>query len=403
VTLIARYLAGQLMRPIVAIVIAALLALLAERTLRIVDLVIGWRGSLFVIVEMIGYLVPHYMGLALPAALFIAILLTIGRLARDGELDAIMASGAGFGSLVRPLLFLAVLFAGLNLVIQSHLQPWSRYAYRAAVHALTDAGFQALLREGRFATLGSTTYMVETIAPDRASFSGLFLASERDGGAMVAITAEQGRVVASVAIGPVALQLQNGVQQYVPAADPATGRPTGPATTLRFRAFTSDLSGNAPGAMLPRGEDERELTLPELLATPDGVKERGIDPAEVAAELHVRLIRVLATVTLPLVALPLAIARRRARRSWGFLVGVAILIAFNQVLQLGKTLVDDGKVGPFLAMWLPFTGFVVLGVVLCVARFRRVPSGDDQTRLERWLERRIDRLRRLLPEAEGTA
>lgn len=402
-TLIARYLAGQLMRPIVAIVIAALLALLAERTLRIVDLVIGWRGSLFVIVEMIGYLVPHYMGLALPAALFIAILLTIGRLARDGELDAIMASGAGFGALLRPLLLLAVLFAAVNLVIQSHLQPWSQYAYRAAVHALTDAGFQALLREGRFATLGRTTYMVERIAPDRASFTGLFLASERGGGGVVAITAEEGRVVASSEPGPVALQLQDGVQQYVPAIDRETQRASGPATTLRFRNFTSDLSGNAPGTLRPRGEDEREMTLPELLVTAEGRRERGIAPAEVAAELHVRLIRVLATVTLPLVALPLAIARRRARRSWGFLIGIVVLIAFNQILQLGKTLVDDGDAGPLLAMWLPFAAFLGLGVALCFDRSRRVPSGDDQTRLERWLERRLERLQRLIPETEEAA
>src|SRR3954467_8719266 len=109
-----RYLLAQIARPMITTILVALIALLAERTLRVIDLVIGWRGSLLVIFEMLGYLIPHYMGLALPAALFIAILLTVGRLSRDGELDAMLASGAGFVALLRPLLLSGLVITCLN-------------------------------------------------------------------------------------------------------------------------------------------------------------------------------------------------------------------------------------------------------------------------------------------------
>ena len=61
---------AQIARPMVTAILVALIALLAERTLRVIDLVVGWRGSLFVVFEMLGYLIPHYMGLALPVAFF---------------------------------------------------------------------------------------------------------------------------------------------------------------------------------------------------------------------------------------------------------------------------------------------------------------------------------------------
>ena len=125
----------------------ALIALLAERTLRVIDLVVGWRGSLFVVFEMLGYLIPHYMGLALPVAFFLGILLTFSRLSREGELAAIYASGAGLPQLLRPILVAALVLAVIVALLVSVLQPYARYAYRAATYALTNASFTTLLQE----------------------------------------------------------------------------------------------------------------------------------------------------------------------------------------------------------------------------------------------------------------
>src|SRR5690606_31799663 len=128
-----------------------------------------------------------------------------------------------------------------------------------------------------------------------------------------------------------------------------------------------------PGALPERGENEREMTVPELWVSP-GVPEKRIEPAEVAAELHVRLVRVAATFILPLVAAPLAIGRRRAHRSYGFVIGITVLLLFNQLVQLGKSLADDGKISVLLGLWLPFGLFTLLGIVMSGWRIVRVPS-----------------------------
>ena len=397
--LLDRYVAGQLAKPMIAILVAALMVLLAERMLRVVDIVIGWRGSVLVLFEMLGYLVPTYIGLALPAALFIAILLTVGRLSRDGEIDAMLSSGEGFVALLRPLLLTGLLIACVNFGVQAYLQPFSRYAYRAALFALSNVSFQALLKEGQFATLGNTTYTVDSLAPDHDSFGTLFLYSEREDGSAVTITAESGKVQPATEGSPTTLRLANGVQLLRPA--PSEGQSVGTSATLRFRNFTSDLKGGEPSNFAARGEDERELTLPELVMNPNGFPERDIEPVEIAAELHVRLVRIAATLLLPLVAAPLAIAKRRTHRSYGFLIGIGLLLAFNQVVQLGKTLADDGQLSVGIALWLPLLAFGSLGAVLSWRKAKQVPSGTGATRLELAVERFLRSFRRRLPSLGG--
>jgi lipopolysaccharide export system permease protein len=137
-----------------AAILITLLALLAERALRVIDLVLGWRGSIGIVFEMMSYLIPHYMVVALPAALFLGIMLGVARLSREGELDAMRAAGIGLWRMTRPLLLLSLVVLVLHLILVSHLQPFARYAYRAAAFAITNVSFQTLLRPGQFITLG---------------------------------------------------------------------------------------------------------------------------------------------------------------------------------------------------------------------------------------------------------
>jgi lipopolysaccharide export system permease protein len=383
-SLLSRYLVGQIVRPMLAIVLVALAVLLAERMLRVLDIVIGWRGSMLVLLEMLGYLVPHYMGVALPAAFFVAILVVFGRLSRDGEIDAMLAAGRGLHELQRPLLVIAAVLVLINAVIVSHLQPYSRYAYRAALFALSNVSFLTLIRERAFVTLAGTTYAVERLSPERDRLEGLVLFSRMADGGTLAITARRGRILAAEGDQPVRFDLEDGVHQLVPAAE--SGDPSRPAATIRFRNFTTDLAGREPKPFRPRGEDERELTLPELAAALHRPP-KGIDPPEIEAELHGRLARVLSIPLLPLVALPLAIARRRARRSYGIAVGLALLLAYNQVLHFGESLVDDGKLSPWLGLWLPFAFFLALGASLTWWRSARVPHAGGSGRIDLLVER----------------
>jgi lipopolysaccharide export system permease protein len=386
-----RYLIAQIARPMVTTILVALIALLAERTLRVIDLVVGWRGSLFVVFEMLGYLIPHYMGLALPVAFFLGILLTFSRLSREGELAAMYASGAGLPQLLRPILLAAVALAVVVALLVSVLQPYARYAYRAATYALTNASFTTLLQSGLFTTLGDTTYMVERISDDKSLMERVFLYQGGPGRDALTITAATGQAERSSVTAPIVLKLQSGLQQLVPASKPGKTDGGSQAVVVHFREFETTFA-NPDDDFRPRGEDEREMTLPELWAAKGALPE-GVDPWEIQSELDGRLVRILSLPVLPLMALPLAIGRVRGQRSYGLVVGLAVLIAFHQILQLGEALADNNKISTLLGLWLPFLLFTLGSAIVFVRAATRVPD----PRLTFWLDDQLARLGRFLP------
>lgn len=392
-----RYLLTQIARPMITTILVALIALLAERTLRVIDLVVGWRGSLFVVFEMLGYLIPHYMGLALPVAFFLGILLTFSRLSREGELAAIYASGAGLPQLLRPILVAAMALALAVALLVSLLQPYARYAYRAATYALTNATFTTLLQDGLFTTLGDATYMVEKISDDKARMERVFLYRGGTQSDSVTITAARGRAERAGPTEPIVLKLQDGLQQLVPRRAGSGAAQSSAEVVIRFREFETELA-NPDADFRPRGEDEREMTLYELWAA-RGQPPTGIDPWEIESELVGRLVRILSLPVLPLMAIPLAIDRVRGQRSYGLVVGLAMLIAFHQILQVGEALADNNKLPTWLALWVPFGLFALASLLMFLRAATRVPD----PRLGIWLDQQVDQLGRLLPRRRAAA
>jgi lipopolysaccharide export system permease protein len=392
-----RYLLAQVARPMITAILVALIALLAERTLRVIDLVVGWRGSLFIVFEMLGYLIPHYMGLALPVAFFLGILLTFSRLSREGELAAIYASGAGLPQLLRPILLASTALAITVALLVSLLQPYARYAYRAATYALTNASFTSLLQDGLFTTLGDTTYMVEKISNDKSQMKGVFLYQGGEQRDSVTITATQGQTERARPTEPIVLKLQDGLQQLVPHRDAADAGQSSGEVVIRFREFETKLA-NPEADFRPRGEDEREMTLLELWAA-TGNPPAGVEPWEIESELVGRLVRILSLPVLPLMAIPLAIDRVRGQRSYGLVMGLAMLIAFHQILQVGEALADNNKIPTWLALWVPFGVFTLVSLVMFLRAATRVPD----PRLGIWLDRQFDQLGRLLPRRRAAA
>src|SRR3546814_19874489 len=95
--LVDRYLLGQLLRPMALSLAFVLVALLMERVLRLVDLIANEGGPFGEIMTMAETLLPHYLGLALPAAFFIRVPLLVARVAEDSEINALNRKSVGEG------------------------------------------------------------------------------------------------------------------------------------------------------------------------------------------------------------------------------------------------------------------------------------------------------------------
>lgn len=370
-----RYVVKLLLPPLGLTLLIALLVLLVERMLRVLDFVLGAKGPVRVVVELLAYLVPHYLGLALPMALFLAIYFAFRKLARDSELDAILATGTGLHQLLRPVMAATLVLTLAAFIIFNSLQPHSRYAYRAVVYAVTNVSLQALLQPGVFVTADGFTFMVEGASRDKERYDRVFVYRETDEGQALAITARDGLLVETGRDRPPVARLFDGVQlttRLAPAAE--RDAPEAGEGVLRFEELRTSIGDGAFTAFRARGLDERELTLGELWARRDD-PDLGIDRERLIGEFNMRLARILSIPILPFLAIPLALGRKRSSRNYGILAGVVALLLFNELLQSGLRTVRRGQLDPGLAIWLPVAGFTLLSLLLFLRAALRVPGG----------------------------
>ena len=248
-------------------------------------------------------------------------------------------------------------------IIVSVVQPYARYAYRSGVHALTNTSLYALLAEDTFATVESTTFLVDKIRGE-GEFEGVFIYEGEGGGASSVTTARRGEVERGKERGGVEFRLERGLRHTTPDPLLRSQSDDPSAITLRFGEFTTTTQVGDGGPFRERGGHERELTLIELWRLTEADLPPEVEPSEVRAEMHGRLTMIATMLVLPFFAAPLGVQRRRAVRFSGLIIGLTVLIVYNQLMQFGEASVEDELVAPWLGLWVPFGAFMVGSLLL---------------------------------------
>lgn len=348
-----RALFGPLLLALGVLLMAAILG----RLLRLFDLAAATGASPLLVLQMLATLVPHYLGIALPAAFFAAIFMATARIGDDNELDAMLATGRSITRMAAPYFLVATAIAVFNLYLFGFLQPMTRYGYQATVHMARHTGWDARLEANRFVTVkDGYTLAAGEVGADGRTLGQVFVERHDARGEQI-VTARTGRLVPDTQGSSLLLELGDGL---------IVGKGVdGTLRTLEFDAgrINEDFTVVAP-PYRARGENVRQLTLPELRVDSPAHDEAGITAAQRAGEFHGRLARTVLPLLLPLLALPLGMAAKRGRRAPGTVFAVLALLTLDQSLQIGESLAEAGRAAAWLAVWLPVALFALLGAWL---------------------------------------
>ncbi len=356
-----RYILRQVLTPLFATMSVGLLVLLAERMVRLLDTTLGKRNSFAIVFEMLAYLVPHYLGLAVPAALFLGMLLGFNKISKDGEIDAWMASGVGLSRLARPAMMLGLVLSILSLAVFGWLQPHTRYAYRSVLFDVRNVDVFYLAEEGVFMQAGTRTFIIDTLDRNNNAFDRIFVFDDKGAKGIETVTATRGLLVEQGEKQRPVLRLQDGRMLDIPQWPAAAGKNLAPPVIASFTTTDTPLGRVSDKIFRPRGEDERELTLPELIESLD-TPPKDTTAATMRAELHKRIINIVTPLLLPILAIPFALGRRRSPRAYRIGIALIILVAFHEIIEQGALLAATKGYSPGLTMWLPFvllSGFAV--------------------------------------------
>ena len=329
------------------LIIFACCVLLMERLLRIFQVVANSSNPASDTSQMIINLLPYYLGIAVPMALLLGVIITVDRFSKSSELTAALGAGVSLFQMTKPFLILGLFLAIITLFIEGYMQPVGRYNYRQVEHSVKQQSFTAALREGTFTTVGNRTFFAGTDLPGAAIGPIFIYEKNKDNNEqnqMRLTTAKQGKLIVREKTQEPVLQLSKGQIYQVLEEKQLDG-------DLSFES--SSIAGVASEINFRiRGDDEREMTSLELLGNRKGDYTEFKVPQNVSnAALHLRLSKSILLLILPFIAVPFGLNYGRNPSSAGIAIGVVFLISLQKTLEFGQSLGAAGKIPPWTGIW----------------------------------------------------
>jgi lipopolysaccharide export system permease protein len=289
---------------------------------------------------------------------------------------------------------ITIVLAGINLLIVGYLQPMSRYYYEQLQYDLRSGALGASIKVGEFTTLKDKIALrIEESREEGRELVGIFARISDGKGQVLAISARDGRFLALKGHpDTIILRLNDG--QIVQNS---------PGQTPRVLSFTRhDLPIDLPAIQKfrERGGTEREWILPQLLQigwsrdVSQELRNQG------RASFNFRMVEVVMMILLPLLAVALAIPPKRTTSGLGIFLSIVMVVAYHKVNEFGQAAAAQGRVEPWLSLWVPFFVFAVL-ILWMYWRVAYVPGGQPIGALERGAAGLGRWLRGLVGRAKG--
>lgn len=331
---------------------------LLERLLKVFEVVSTANETAVPAARMLLGLVPYALSLALPVGLFLAVLLTVDRISRSGELAALQGAGVSLFQIHVPMVLVGAVLGLLTLVNDGYLQPLGRYDYRATLHSLEQTTFEAAFQEGKFAGIGSRVFWTEERRAGNRLGQVFILEEDLNDRTARLTTAPSGAIIPGPDENETQITLNLG-----------EGIVISPENTLVERLQFERADWRVTGEVLayrPRGDDVRELLLHEMMILGEAGGDRPVTREAAAAAFHNRIGRSLLLVVLPFLAVVLGLGQGRSVQSGAVAVGIGLLVLIQKLLESGEAWAATGAIAPWLGTWPVIAGVALVSLGLFV-------------------------------------
>lgn len=287
----------------------------------------------------------------LPLALFLAVLLAIGRLYKDSEMTAMAACGVGMRRIYRGVLTLAVMVASLVAVVSLYVAPWAEeqsYRLRDLERSRTEL---TGISPGRFTEAGAAhgVLYAESIDSDGRTLRNVFI-QQQQGGTQTILSAQRGHPYTDPKSNDQFLVLLDGYRYE--------GRPgTAEFQVVKFHEHAVRIDDED---VRPSYRKQRARPTVALL---------GSDDRNDIAELQWRASMPLSVVLLSLLAVPLGRTSPRQGKYGKLFAAVLAYLIYSNLLGIANTWVARGLVPTAVGMWWVHVVLLIGVVALWTRQF----------------------------------
>jgi len=194
VTVLDKMIVHDLLKTLLSVLTVIVVIIVSRKFIRILDEAIAGQVSNETLLSILGLKTISATVEFLPVALFMAVLMVMGRMYRDQEMAAVASAGGGAGTLYRAVFLLVVPLSVLALGLSLYVSPWAE----ANVDQIMKQGEESAdlrgIAAGKFSeySQGDLVFYVEKISADK-KMHNVFV-QNRQHGNMDIINADAARV-----------------------------------------------------------------------------------------------------------------------------------------------------------------------------------------------------------------
>lgn len=288
----------------------------------------------------------------LPLALYLAVLLALGRLYKDSEMTAMFACGVSPLRVAKLVFWFALGFALIVSSISLFAGPWAKAERYQLQGQMEAASGLEMVAGGQFRELvdGKLVFYAERLSDDGATMENVFI-QESGRERQNVIVAPRAQNVTDPAHGGSYLVLEDGYRYEGNPGD------------ADFRVVEFKRHGvriKEPNAVIEISEIPAMSTL-QLMRT---------DNQWAQAEVQWRWSMPVSTVLLAMLAVFLSRTNPRQGRFAKFFVGILVYVIYSNLLGVARSWLEKGTIPPQYGLWIihALVAAVIITILIMQAR-----------------------------------
>ena len=378
-SIIHRYIFWELVSPFFISLVILLFLFLMTMLIDITDMVVNYRVSFVTVLTMLVYNIPFFLQYIIPMSIMIGVLLGFLKMSSDNEIIALKAGGMSVYAMLTPVIVFCMMGCLVTAFMSVFGQPWGSHSTRTLVQKLNTTSITALLKERSFNDrFDNRTIYITKLNPVQNALEGIFIEYQLAQGQSVTITAPRGRLVGDSGDQVYHLLLEQG---QINRADIESESVS--ATSFDTCQIRLDL--NRPLTASMGMKKTKEMTPGELREYLRSSKEKDEQYFKALTIFHAKFSIPFACFAMGILAVPLGVQSKSARRSFGIGLGVFFFLGYYLILSLGEVYGKTGHYPPVIGMWAPNIIMGGIGCFLLVqcARERAIDIGGLLTYFNR--------------------
>ena len=367
-SIVGRYVFKEMIPPfLINLILFTFIFLMAE-ILDITDLVVNHRVSLSSVLLMLICSIPSFMVFVVPMSVMMGVLLGFLRLSNDNEIIALKSAGFGIYRLLSPVFVFCLIGFLVTGFMSIYGSPWGRLSFKELLFETAKSNIDIGLKERTFNdSFKDVMLYVGKIDKQDKTLGDIFIEDRQTPGMVSTVVAPRGKLSCDSESLVFRLTLFNGLINKVDQENKT-------AHSVSFDIYDFQLGAAQVLSAREHGpKGRKEMSLGELRRSLGKATEKDAKYYLMLMEYHKKFSIPFACFVFGLIAVPLGIQSKSAKRSYGMVLGLFFFLIYYLFLSAGLVFSEAGVCPPIVGMWGPNLVIGAVGLYLLVMSAKERP------------------------------